>query len=71
MQDIDDFEDLKSPLNAIKLGYELKRLCFIKQGMAIRQCDFTVKEECRDFHELMKAEWGTRVSKLARIRLAE
>ncbi len=37
--DMDDVEDLESPSNAIKLGFEIKCLIGAKKGFAIRACD--------------------------------
>jgi hypothetical protein len=68
-QDVDDMEELASPSNAIKIGYELKRIVGIKIGTAIRERNKDLKEECLDFLELMKSEWGIRVTKLARLTL--
>jgi hypothetical protein len=70
-KDVDDMEDLKSPSNAIKLGYELKRLINIKLGLAIRERDKEIKEECRDLMQLFHNEWSQKVTKLARVALAE
>ena len=66
LPEADDIEDLTSPSNVIKLGYELKRLCNIKSGVAIRQRDITTRDECRDFITLTTSEWGLRVNKLSR-----
>ena len=70
-KDMDDTEELKSPSNAIKIGYEIKRLINIKLGLAIRLRDNDIKGECRDLLELFANEWGQKVTKLARITLAE
>ena len=40
-------------------------------GLAIRARDNDTKEECRDFLQLMSSEWGTRVTKQARLILNE
>ena len=71
LPDFDDLEDLKSPSNAIKLGYEIKHLLAAKKGYAIRSGNKGWKEECSDVLELMNAEWSTKVTKLARVTLNE
>ncbi|XP_038063286.1 uncharacterized protein LOC119733978 [Patiria miniata] len=70
-QDGDDLNELDAPSNAIKIGYDLKRMCNLKMGIAIRARNAGTREECRDFMDLMQSEWSTRVTKLARVRLAE
>lgn len=69
--DMDDTDDLQNPSNAIKLGFEIKRLVASKKGLAIRARDRLVKEECSDFMDLMTDEWGVRVTKLAQVTLTE
>ena len=67
--DMDDEEDLNAPSTALKLGYDIKRLAGAKWGIALRNVDKEVAEDCKNFLKLMKMEWGTRVSKMAHITL--
>ena len=70
-QDFDDLEDLRSALNALKLGYEIKRLVDSKMAFAIRERKKETEEKCADFCYLLKTEWGYKVTKLARVTLNE
>lgn len=67
----EDEEYLKNPSNAVKLGYDIKRLLNIKIGLAILRKEKAVREESEDFLRTMNVFWGTRVTKLARTILAE
>ena len=69
--DMDDLEELGKPSNAIKIGYELKRIVSVKLGQAIRNRDNLTKEECRDYQHLLTAEWSARVTKRAQVTLRE
>ena len=70
-KNFDDFEDLRSPLNALKLGYEIKRLVDSKMAFVIKGRKKETEEQCADFCHLLKTEWGHRVTKLARVYLNE
>ena len=70
-QDMDNEEELEHPNNAIKLGHDLGRIAGAKRAFAIKTGSQTAKQESEDFIELMKIEWSTKVTKLARITLNE
>ncbi|XP_033731339.1 uncharacterized protein LOC117320961 isoform X2 [Pecten maximus] len=70
-QDADDDEDLASPSNAIKLGYDIKSLASSKLGNALINGDNKKKEEAENFLKLMNMQWGLKVTKLARVLLNE
>ena len=65
VQDMDD-EDLKSPSNAIKLGYDIKRMASVKMGTAIKDEDEKKEKEAKKFLKLMDIEWHLKVTRLAR-----
>ena len=69
--DMDDMEDLEHPSNAIKIGFDLKRVAGSKLGVAIKAKDYERKQDSKDFLRLMELEWGTKVTKLARVTLNE
>ena len=68
MPNMDDMEDLKSPSNAIKLKYDIRRLLNAKYAYLLRASDVNTGalKECKRFHKLMDIEWGERVTKVAR-----
>jgi hypothetical protein len=66
-----DEEDLKSPSNAIKLGYDIKRMASAKLERALMEDDGQKKKEADEFLRLMNLEWSLRVNKLARMILAQ
>lgn len=70
---MDDEEDLLKPSNAIKLGFDLKRLVDGKIGNALRLSNKNrqEQEEAEDFLKMMNIYWGTRITKLARVILSE
>ena len=70
-EDMYDETDLDSPSNAIKLGFDLKRLINIKIGMCIEQGHLKERQEAEDVLTLMNIFWGSRVTKLARVLLEE
>lgn len=70
-QEAVDEEELKSPSNAIKLGFDLKRLASAKLGAAIVSGEEQTRKDAEDFLRLMNLEWSTKVSKLARTLLTE
>ena len=63
---MDDEEELKSPSNAIKLKYDIKRMMNCKYGIAMRQGDEEKEKECERFLKIMEIEWQEKVTKLAR-----
>ena len=69
--DTSDPENLENPSNAVKLGYDIKRLANIKIGLSIIKHDKKSKEEAEDFLRTMNVFWATRVTKLARNLLVE
>lgn len=65
---MDDFDDLKSPSNAIKLKYDIRRLENAKYAFLLKE-DEPNKEEmkkCKRFLKLMDLEWSERVTNAAR-----
>ena len=66
---LDDEEQLKSPSNAIKLGYDIKRLLNGKIGLAIMASDTSSQEDATKVLKLMEIYWGTKVTKAARVML--
>lgn len=68
--DVDE-EDLKAPINAIKLGYDLKRMLDAKLAKAIKHDNDKKRKEAKDFRKLMEIEWSLKVTKLARSILNE
>ncbi|OWF35847.1 hypothetical protein KP79_PYT23048 [Mizuhopecten yessoensis] len=54
----DDEEDLKSPTNAIKLGYDIKRMASAKLATALKEGDETVRKDAEGFLKLMDMEWN-------------
>lgn len=67
--DLNDEEVLEKPSNAIKLGYDLKRLINLKIGMAIMHNDKRSKEDAENLLRTMNIFWPTKVTKLARVLL--
>lgn len=70
-QVVNDEEDLNSPSNAIKLGYDIKRMASAKLGEALVQGDDLKKSQAEHFLTLMNMSWSLKVTKLARMVLAE
>ncbi|OWF39284.1 hypothetical protein KP79_PYT22704 [Mizuhopecten yessoensis] len=66
-----DEEDLQTPSNVIKLGFDIKIMASAKLGSALIQGDETKKQEAENFLCLMKLNWGLKVTKLARVLLTE
>ena len=56
-QNILDEEDLSTPSNAIKLGYDIKRMASAKLGKALVDNDESRRKEA-DVLKLMEMEWG-------------
>ena len=69
--DMDNEEELECPSNAIKLGFDIKRMANIKIGLAIQNGQTKDKQDAKDILKLMGVFWGTRVTKLARVLLNE
>lgn len=69
----DNLEDdaLKSPSNAIKLGYDVKRVINGKIGLAIMKSDMESQKEAESLFKLMNIYWGSKVTKHARVILEE
>lgn len=70
-QDESDEEDLQSPSNAVKLGFDIKRMASAKLAMALIGDDQGKKDEAKAFLTLLKIKWGLQVTKLARMVLSE
>lgn len=68
---MDDDEDLGTPSNALKLGFDLKRLISIKLGLAVMRKNVEERKDAEELLCLMNVFWGTRVTKLARVLLDE
>lgn len=69
--DESDTEDLSSPSNALKLGFDLKRISSMKHAESIMQKDGESKKDSKEFLFLMNSSWGHKVTKLARTLLDE
>jgi len=67
----DDEEDLTTPSNAIKLGYDIKRMASAKLAKAIKDGNEALQKEAKRILKLMDMEWGVKVKKLATITLTE
>ena len=70
-QDDEDEEEIKSPSNAIKLGYDIKRMASAKLGEALKTGNEVKTSEAKDFLKLMTLNWGLQVTKLSRVVLSE
>jgi hypothetical protein len=68
---MDDEEDLLKPSNAVKIGFDLKRLANGKIGHALTNKNKAEREEAEDFLKMMQIFWGTRITKLARVILEQ
>ena len=68
---MDDVDDLAKPSNAIKLGFDVKRMINAKLGLAIQNDAPEARKEAEDLLKLMELFWGTRVTKLARVLLEQ
>jgi len=72
--DMDDENDLAKPSNAIKLGFDLKRMLNCKIGLAIMENSGkgdAHRKQAEDLMKLIEIFWGSRVAKLARVLLEE
>ncbi|XP_060584452.1 uncharacterized protein LOC132740548 isoform X2 [Ruditapes philippinarum] len=67
----DEDDSLQAPSNAIKLGYDLKRLLNGKIGLAIMDHDEQSQSDAGKVLKLMDIYWGSRVTKAARVLLDE
>ena len=67
----DDDDILGSPSNAIKLGYDIKRLINGKIGLSIMSKDPNSQADAENLIKLMNIYWGTKVTKHARVILEE
>lgn len=71
---MDDEEELKAPSNAIKLKYDIQRMINAKWSFALKQNNQSTKctvSECKGFLQLMNVEWSEKVTKFARMVLAQ
>ena len=72
MPEIDDISELKSPSNAIKLKYDLKRLVNMKYAFLLKtNQEGREVSDCKSFLKLMTLEWSERVTKVARTILQQ
>jgi hypothetical protein len=69
-EDSDD-EKLQAPSNAVKLGFDLKRMASAKLALALMEEDQDKKDQAKSFLTLMKINWGLQVTKLAKTVLQE
>ena len=67
----EDKDDLMSPSNAIKLGFDVKRMLNIKKAFAIMADDEKSRKDVDSFKVVMETFWATRVTKLARTLLLD
>ena len=74
-EDDDDRDDLEAPSNAIKLSYNIARLCNVKITSCIVRDNIVLAEKTRKetkrFMEMFKYNWSTDVKKRARHVLRE
>ena len=63
LQDDMDEENLAAPSNALKLSYDIKRLCDVKVGCGIKTGNKVMREEAEDFITLMRIEWSTKLER--------
>ena len=70
-QDDNDEEDIKAPSNAIKLGYDIKRMASAKYAFGITSGNQEMKREGKEFLRVMTIRWHTEVTRLAREVLLE
>ncbi len=68
---MDDESELEKPSNALKIGFDLKRLINIKIALAIQQKEEEARKSAEDLRTIMDVFWPTRVAKAARVILAE
>lgn len=60
-----------NPSNAVKLGFDIKRMASAKLAMALIGDDQRKKDEAKAFLTLLKIKWGLQVTKLTRMVLSE
>ncbi|XP_021353744.1 uncharacterized protein LOC110450516 [Mizuhopecten yessoensis] len=70
-QSVDNEEDIQKPSNAIKLGYDIKRLLNGKIGLAIKSGDKASRQDAEDLLKAMSVYWGTSVTKMSRVLLEQ
>ena len=68
---MDNDEDLVKPSNAIKLGFDIKRMLNIKAALAIMDGDNDSRKDVEDFRIIMNTFWATKITKLARVILLD
>ena len=67
----DDEDELLKPSNAVKLGFDIKRMLSIKTALSILGDDGISRNESEKFRLVMETFWSTRIAKLARVILLE
>lgn len=60
-----------NPSNAVKLGFDIKRMASAQLAMALIGDDQRKKDEAKAFLTLLKIKWGLQVTKLTRMVLSE
>lgn len=67
---MDDVDDLQSPSNAIKLKYDIRRVVSAKWALLVKEDPHSLEaKEMQTCLELIRLEWGERLTKLARATL--
>ena len=67
----DDEDELLKPSNAVKLGFDIKRMLGIKTALSVLRDDEISCNESEKFRLVMETFWSTRIAKLARVILLE
>lgn len=68
---MDDDDDLKKPSNAIKLGFDIKRMLNIKAALSVLDKNNEARKDADDFRLVMNTFWATKITKLARVILLD
>ncbi|VDI46116.1 Hypothetical predicted protein [Mytilus galloprovincialis] len=64
---MDDMEELKAPSNGIKIKYDLRRMITARWAITVKKDVHSLcAKELKTCLELIKMEWGERITKLAR-----
>ena len=69
--DLEDVNELKSPSNAIKLGFDVKRMIGVKIAEAVIRKDNDSRRDAEDLMLVVNTYWSTDVTKIARIVLLD
>ncbi|ESO84729.1 hypothetical protein LOTGIDRAFT_168393 [Lottia gigantea] len=67
----DEEQELRNPSTALKLSFDVDKLCTIKLGLCMRTRDERGKQDSIDFKNLIQLEWKTKVTRLAQATLQD